>query len=87
MLAAGRNPRWVMAQVGHADARLTLAIYAQVLGRQNLDRALIWRLMRFAGEPDKVRLGGSFGPTNGPTSIDLAPGTAGGLPGEAAKTA
>jgi integrase len=52
-LAAGRNPRWVMAQLGHADARLTLSIYPQVVQRQATHQALIWRLMRFAGEPEE----------------------------------
>jgi integrase len=86
-LAAGRNPRWVMAQLGHADARVTLSIYAQVVQRQVADQALIWRLMRFAGEPEKAPSDGSFGPTNGPTSADLAEGTAGEIPHEAEKSA
>jgi integrase len=77
-LAAGRNPRWAMAQLGHADARVTLSIYAQVVQRQATDQALIWRLMRFAGEPEKVSLGGSFGPMNGPTSADPVDGAVGG---------
>jgi Phage integrase family len=77
-LAAGRNPRWVMAQLGHADARVTLSIYAQVVQRQATNQALIWRLMRFDGEPEQALLAGSFGPMNGPTSADLAEGTAGG---------
>jgi len=76
-LAAGRNPRWVMAQLGHADARLTLSIYAQVVQRQATDQALIWRLMRFAGEPERVAGIGAFGPANDPTSLDLAEGAAG----------
>lgn len=58
-LAAGRDPRWVMAQIGHADARLTLSVYAQVIARQRVDRDLIWRLMRF---PDE----GGIGPVNDP---------------------
>jgi integrase len=62
-LAAGRDPRWVMAQLGHADARLTLNVYAQVMQRQRVDEALIWQLMRFPDEPERR----SFGPTNGPT--------------------
>ena len=32
-LDAGENPRWVMSQVGHEDAGLTLRIYAQVSQR------------------------------------------------------
>ena len=61
-LAAGRDPRWVMAQLGHSDARLTLNVYAQVMQRQRLDEAVIWQLMRFPDEIEKP----SFGPTNGP---------------------
>jgi integrase len=49
-LAAGRDPRWVMAQLGHADARLTLNVYAQVVQRQRVDEALIHELMDFPGE-------------------------------------
>ena len=70
-----------MAQLGHADARVTLSIYAQVVQRQVIDQALIWRLMRFAGEPETALLAGPFGPMNGPTSADLAEGTAGGSRG------
>jgi hypothetical protein len=62
-LAAGRDPRWVMAQLGHTDARLTLNVYAQVMQRQRVDEALIWQLMRFPDEPEER----SFGPRNGPT--------------------
>lgn len=62
-LAAGRDPRWVMAQLGHTDARLTLNVYAQVMQRQRVDEALIWQLMRFPDEPEER----TFGPTNGPT--------------------
>ena len=49
-LAAGRDPRWVMGQLGHTDARLTLNVYAQVMQRQRVDEALIWQLMRFPDE-------------------------------------
>jgi hypothetical protein len=71
-----------MGQLGHADARVTLSIYAQVVQRQVTDQALIWRLMRFAGEPENDASDGSFDPTNGPTSVDLADGTAGRIPVE-----
>jgi len=63
-LAAGRDPRWVMAQLGHTEARLTLNVYAQVMQRQRVDEALISQLMRFPDEPEER----TFGPTNGPTS-------------------
>jgi len=62
-LAAGRDPRWVMAQLGHTDARLTLNVYAQVMQRQRVDEDLIWQLMRFPDEPEDR----AFGPTNDPT--------------------
>lgn len=52
-LAAGRDPRWVMAQLGHTDARLTLNVYAQVMQRQRVNEAAIWQLMRFPDELDK----------------------------------
>jgi len=50
-LAAGRDPRWLMGQIGHTDARLTLGVYAQVLGR-HVDGELVWALMRFGDEPE-----------------------------------
>ena len=66
-----------MAQTGHADARLTLSIYAQVMLRQAADQAVIWRLMRFAGEPEKVELAVAFGALNGRTTALRTPGTVG----------
>ena len=62
-LAAGRDPRWVMAQIGHTDARLTLTVYAQVVQRTRLDEALIWRLMRFPDEVDETTISPTIGPT------------------------
>lgn len=55
-LAAGRDSRWVMGQLGHTDARLTLNVYAQVMQRHRVDEALIWELMRFPDEPEQRRL-------------------------------
>lgn len=52
-LTAGRDARWVMAQMGHTDARLTLQVYAQVIQRQRVDHDLVWHLMRFPDEPEK----------------------------------
>jgi integrase len=52
-LAAGRDPRWVMGQLGHTDARLTLNVYAQVMQRHRVDEALIWQLMRFPDQPEE----------------------------------
>lgn len=51
-LAGGRDPRWVMGQLGHTDARLTLNVYAQVMQRQRVDESLIRQLMRFPDEPE-----------------------------------
>lgn len=67
MLAAGRDPRFVMAQLGHADARFTLSVYAQVMQRQRVDAVLIWSLMRYAGEAEQTANGRLIGPLNGPT--------------------
>lgn len=69
-LAAGRDPRWVMGQIGHTDARLTLSVYAQVIQRQRVDDALIWELMRFPDEAEERpsgRRSPTSDPTNGPT--------------------
>ncbi len=51
-LTAGRDVRWVMAQMGHEDASLTLQVYAQVIQRQRVDYDLVWKLMRFNDEPE-----------------------------------
>lgn len=59
-LAAGRDPRWVMAQLGHTDARLTLNLYAQVIQRKRVDEPLMWRLMRFPDEPEAAPAGRSI---------------------------
>jgi integrase-like protein len=37
MLAAGVDLRWVQAQVGHEDAKMTLEVYTQVLQRKDRD--------------------------------------------------
>jgi Phage integrase family len=55
-VAAGRDPRWVMGQLGHTDARLTLNVYAQVMQRHRVDEALI-RHMRFPDEPEERHRG------------------------------
>jgi integrase len=49
---AGRDPRQVMAWLGHSDPRMTLAVYAQTLSRSRVDRELVWRLMRFSDEQE-----------------------------------
>ena len=73
-LTAGRDPRWVMAQLGHADARLTLNVYAQVMQRKRVDRDLIWSLMRFSDEPEAPPRPGRFGPTIDPSGEESASG-------------
>ena len=72
-LAAGRDPRWVMAQLGHTDARLTLNLYAQVMQRQRVDEALIWQLMRFPDEPRERRSGRAFETKIETTDASTAP--------------
>lgn len=72
-LAAGRNPRWVMAQLGHSDPKMTLGTYAQVIERRTIDIDLVWALMRFAGESEKPPTERGFGPTNGPMNPVLPP--------------
>jgi len=49
-----------MGQLGHTDARLTLGLYAQVIQRQRVDTAVIWRLMRFSDEPEGRGSPGTF---------------------------
>jgi integrase len=46
----GRDPRFVMSQIGHSDPRMTLSIYAQALSRRSFDRATVRDLMQFADE-------------------------------------
>jgi integrase len=67
-LAGGRDPRWVMAQLGHTDARLTLNVYAQVVQRQRVDQTLVWQLMRFPGEPEERITPRAFRPAGGPNT-------------------
>jgi integrase len=62
---AGRDPAWVMGQVGHKDARLTLEIYTRTMQRKRIDRALVWKLMRFADEPEEWPGFGRNGPLSG----------------------
>jgi integrase len=49
---AGRDLRWVMGQLGQDDPRMTLAVYAQSMKRQRIDRDLVWTLMRFPDEDE-----------------------------------
>ena len=70
-LTAGRDARWVMAQMGHTDARLTLQVYAQVIQRQRIDFDLVWGLMRFPDESERWSGPGARAtsdPTNDPTT-------------------
>lgn len=50
---AGRDLRWVMGQLGHADPRMTLAVYAQAMKRSRVDEQLVWQLMRLPWEPEE----------------------------------
>ena len=67
-LAAGRDARWVMGQMGHTDARLTLTVYAQVIQRQRVDEQLIWTLMRFSDESESPAGSRSIDPRSDPTT-------------------
>jgi integrase len=49
-LAAGDDPRFVMGQLGHTDARFTLSVYAQILQRKRTDKALIQSLVGFGND-------------------------------------
>jgi len=49
---AGRDPRTVMAWLGHTDPRMTLSVYAQTMQRRTVDRDLVWNLMRFPDEEE-----------------------------------
>jgi Phage integrase family len=84
-LTAGRDPRWVMGQLGHTDARLTLALYAQVVQRQRIDYELVWQLMRFPDEPEtwneRGRGRSGFGPMIDPPSAPSAATSVGGSRG------
>jgi len=70
-LAAGRDARWVMGQMGHTDARLTLTVYAQIIQRQRVDEQLIWTLMRFSDEPESPGAARSIDPRIDPTGAPM----------------
>ena len=58
--------------MGQKDARLTLAVYAQTMQRQRVDRDLVWRLMRFSDESEAPPSGGRFDTTNDTTESKKA---------------
>lgn len=51
---AGRQLPYVQAQIGHKDGRMTLDAYAYATKRERIDRKLVWSLMRFSDEGEKV---------------------------------
>jgi hypothetical protein len=63
---AGRDARFVMAQLGHSAARLTLQVYAQCMECRRIDDDLVWSLMRFPDEPDSPPSGRGIGTRIGP---------------------
>lgn len=73
---AGRDPAWVMGQIGHTDARLTLAVYAQTMQRKRVDRDLVWKLMRFADEPEQWPSARRIDPANDPLATESPSGGA-----------
>jgi integrase len=50
---AGRHPKWIAAQIGHANPVLTFQVYEQVATRRYLDEEAVWNVMRFADEPEQ----------------------------------
>lgn len=56
MLAAqaGRDPHWISDQIGHVSAAFTLQVYQQTRHRRLTpeERQAVWKLMRFADEPE-----------------------------------
>jgi hypothetical protein len=68
---AGRHPKWIAAQIGHTSPRLTFEVYEQVATRRYGDEQAVWRVMRFADEPDDRTPSRQLtrdvnGPLNGP---------------------
>lgn len=63
---AGRDLRWTMGQLGHADPRMTLSVYTQVLARKRVDQELVWTLVGFADEPEAWAGGPRSGPMGAP---------------------
>jgi hypothetical protein len=68
-----------MGQMGHKDARLTLAVDVQTMQRQQVDRDLVWRQMRFSDAPETLSSGGPFDTTGSKRAVGLP---AGGLRGD-----
>jgi hypothetical protein len=64
--------KWTMGQLGHEDARMSAAVYAQGAQRSRIDYELVWTLMRFADEPehwaDRHVPRAAFGPRIDPTA-------------------
>lgn len=57
LLANGFDVKWVMGQVGHADSRMTLEVYAQLMRRARREHGVNFdRLVREA-RADTARLG------------------------------
>lgn len=71
---AGRDPAWVMGQIGHKDARLTLEVYTRTLQRKKVDRGLVWRMMRFTDEPEEWPGAQPISPTKRPSAPNLPSG-------------
>jgi integrase len=50
---AGRHPKWIAAQIGHTNPTLTFQVYEQVATRRYSDEQAVWKVMRFADEPEE----------------------------------
>jgi integrase len=70
---AGRDLRWVIGQLGHADPRMTLGIYAQCMKRKRIDQQIVWTLMRFPDEPERRSEVGMHALVSGEAAPRVAP--------------
>lgn len=77
LLAAGCDPAYVMAQVGHTDPTLTLRIYQQLLKRRRREEYRE-RVNELLGTSPAATGSAHLGPNSGPNSL-LVPGEASAL--------
>ena len=71
LLANNFDVKWVMGQVGHADSKMTMDVYAQLEQRVKRQHGASFdRLVRQARE----QLHGGFWSPNGPRDQNVAPG-------------
>ena len=66
LVALGKDPRYVMAQMGHTDPTVTLGIYAQVMNTSEDDRARLRALV----EGDYLAVAGSRTEIESPMTVE-----------------